>query len=320
MEIEEHLAFQSWPTWMCTLNTDKLDLVPLLKEDSSATKRISLSCSGRRQCTLVLYVSDATKDSILTWVPQWAAVSGMLPLMTHIFCLDVIVCPATKPWRQSCTYCIHKSSKQNRSEESPKIYPNLRQIFWHSLGRLVWRRLWMPQTCLGSVQRLFSTVPQIQCKGTRALAVSRTCADLIFVNYTDAAFYVLCFVLYGRGDVYLQDCWLVVFFAVVVTVLVSLAYIFVLGSLKAEGIQLIHWNASANMCHPQLQRAWHALSPCSTCGAKVSSLSWLAFCWREACHRRMPPTSLFVASWLPCQSSCSWSAFFSSWRSASERH
>jgi len=122
-------------------------------------------------------------------------------------------------------------------------------------GPLGVERLWMPQTCLGSVQRLFSTVPQIQCKGTRALAVSRTCADLIFVNYTDAAFYVLCFVLYGRGDVYLQDCWLVVFFAVVVTVLVSLAYIFVLGSLKAEGIQLIHWNASANMCHPQLQRA-----------------------------------------------------------------
>ena len=56
---------------VCTLNTDKLDSVRLLKEDSLATKRISLSCSGRRQCTLVLYVSDAMNDSILlTRVPQ----------------------------------------------------------------------------------------------------------------------------------------------------------------------------------------------------------------------------------------------------------
>lgn len=137
------------------------------------------------------------------------------------------------------TQVLKTESISKIPEEFPKIYPNLRQIFWHSLGRLVWSACGCLKTCLGFVQRLFSTVPQIHWKGTRALAVSRTCADLIFVNYTNA-FYVLCFILDGCGDVYLQDCWLVVFFAVVVTVLVSLAYIFVLGSLKAEGIQLIH--------------------------------------------------------------------------------
>ena len=78
----------------------RINLVLFCQEDSLAIRRISFSCSEKRQCATLgvcwcLLKQIFHSELVKIWSP------GMRRRTTHSSCLDVTVCLPTKHWRLS---------------------------------------------------------------------------------------------------------------------------------------------------------------------------------------------------------------------------